>query len=377
MVSSMASPASVSMKAEIENIVLRGARLDARHGLFLLQCEDIHWLGSLADHVRWQLNPRRVVTYVIDRNINYTNVCVTLCRFCAFYRKPGDAEGYVLPHDAIGRKIDEAKALGATSILLQGGHNPKLKIEYYEDLFHYIMEHHPIHLHALSPSEVLHIARVSKLSLKDTLERLISAGLRSIPGGGAEVLSDRVRQEISPYKNRVEGWLEVMREAHRQGLRTSATMMFGHVESLEERLEHLLAIRALQDETGGFTAFIPWTFQPANTEMDEAQYYNHNNCIADYLRTVATSRLMLDNFPSIQASWVTQGAKAAQISLMFGANDFGSTMIEENVVKAAGVSFCMNECDIARLIRDAGFEPRRRSILYDDLGAPLCEESAA
>lgn len=372
----MAFQDSPSLKKRIENKVLGKERLSGDEGLFLLEQDDIHWLASLADEVRWRLNPERAVTYVIDRNINYTNVCVTLCKFCAFYRKPGDSQAYVLSNEQIGRKIDEAKALGATSILLQGGHNPKLKIEYYEDLFSFIMENHPIHLHALSPSEILHIARVSKLDLAETLARLKAAGLKSIPGGGAEILTDRVRTEISPHKNEVSGWMQVMREAHQQDIRTSATMMFGHVETLAERIEHLTALRDLQDQTGGFTAFIPWTFQPANTELDKPEHHLHNLGVVDYLKMVAVSRLMLDNFQSIQASWVTQGAKAAQISLSYGANDFGSTMIEENVVRSAGVRFRMDEAEIVRLIRDADYEPVRRTILYELLGAPFCEQAA-
>jgi cyclic dehypoxanthinyl futalosine synthase len=372
----MAFQESPSLKKTIEDKVVSKTRLSAEEGLFLLQQSDIHWLAALADEVRWQKNPHRSVTYVIDRNINYTNVCVTLCKFCAFYRKPGDAESYVLSNQEIGKKIDEAKDLGATSILLQGGHNPRLKIDYYEELFSFIMDKHPIHLHALSPSEILHIARVSKLDLEETLARLKAAGLKSIPGGGAEVLTDRVRNEISPHKNEVKGWLDVMRTAHNLGIRTSATMMFGHVESLQERIEHLAVLRDLQDETGGFTAFIPWTFQPANTELDEHEYYLHNLGVVDYLKTVAVSRLMLDNFQSIQASWVTQGSKAAQVSLSFGANDFGSTMIEENVVRSAGVAFRMDEAEIVRLIRDAGYQPLRRTILYEPLGTPFCENAA-
>lgn len=369
--------ASDSIKTDIEKIVAEGGRLSFEQGRMLFETDDLHWLGALADTARQHHNPDRIVTYVIDRNINYTNVCVTLCKFCAFYRKPGHEEAYVLSHEEIGRKIDEAKEQGATSILLQGGHNPRLKIEYYEDLFQYVCTNHPIHLHALSPSEILHVAKVSKISLEETLRRMIAAGLRSIPGGGAEILTDRVRAEISPHKNTVEGWLRVMREAHRQGLRTSATMMFGHVETIDERIEHLIALRDLQDETGGFTAFIPWTFQPANTEMDEPEYYKHNQGVVDYLKTVAVSRLMLDNIKSIQASWVTQGPKAAQISLMYGANDFGSTMIEENVVREAGAEFRMNEAEIVRYIRDAGYEAQRRTILYEILGEPFVEITAA
>ena len=359
------------MKNKIEKKVLAGERLDLEHGLYLLQCSDIHWLGALADEVRWRLNPAKQVTYLIDRNINYSNICVTKCKFCAFYKTPGQQGGYLLSHEEIGSKIDEAKELGATSILMQGGQNPELKIDYFEDLFKYIKENHPIHIHALSPSEIIYMAKISSISLPEALERLQLAGLGSIPGGGAEILSDRVRDAISPNKNSTEQWLHVMRLAQLQGFSTSATMMFGHVETLEERLQHLLAIRELQDETGGFTAFIPWTFQPANTELDRREFYLHNQGVVDYLKMVAVSRLMLDNFASIQASWVTQGAKGAQIALSFGANDFGSTMIEENVVRSAGVIFRMSEKEIVRLIRETGLQARRRNILYEILGDPL------
>ena len=375
MASLIPSRISDSMKNKIEQAVISGQRLSPEQGKWLLECEDIHWLGALANEARLQKNPEEKVTYLIDRNINYSNVCNTCCKFCAFYRLPGKDGGYLLSNEMIGEKIDEAKELGATSILLQGGHHPDLKINYYEELFSYINEHRPIHLHALSPPEINHISKISNLSLVETLIRLKDSGLKSIPGGGAEILTEKVRSSISPLKGTPEEWLEVMRQAHLLDIPSSATMMFGHMESLDDRIEHLISLRELQDETGGFTAFIPWTFQPGNTEMDEMVYHLHNNGVVDYLRMLAVSRLMLDNFASIQASWVTQGAKVAQIALSFGANDFGSTMIEENVVKAAGVTFSMGEEDIVRLIREAGYKARRRSVLYQDLGEPYCEQN--
>jgi cyclic dehypoxanthinyl futalosine synthase len=374
---SIQSPTSAFMKNNIEKAVLTAQRLSPEQGRWLLECEDLHWLAALADEARCRKNPEAKVTYVVDRNINYSNICNTCCKFCAFYRLPGKEGGYILSNEEIGIKIDEAKKLGGTSILLQGGHHPDLDIGYYEELFSFISQHHPIHLHALSPPEIWHIARISKISLPETLQRLNDAGLKSIPGGGAEILTPGVRNSISPRKGTPEDWLEVMRQAHLLGIPSSATMMFGHQETLDDRIEHLDSLRQLQDETGGFTAFIPWTFQPGNTEMDEPKYHFHNLGVVDYLRTLAVSRLMLDNFNSIQASWVTQGAKIAQIALSFGANDFGSTMLEENVVKAAGVSFSLDEKDIVRLIREAGYAARRRTILYEDLGEPYFEAKEA
>jgi cyclic dehypoxanthinyl futalosine synthase len=308
-----------------------------------------------------------VVTYIIDRNINYTNVCTAQCAFCAFYRDLPSREGYLLGKEELTRKIEETMALGGRQILLQGGLHPDLGIEYYEELFRWMKATFPIWVHGLSPAEVWHIARVSQLTLEETLRRLMAAGLDSIPGGGAEILSDRVRQVIGIAKGSTAEWLEVMEAAHGLGMKTTATMMFGHVETLEERVDHLLHLRALQDRTGGFTAFIGWTFQPANTALagDELTSFQ-------YLRTLAVSRIVLDNFPNVQASWVTQGSKIGQVSLRFGANDFGSLMIEENVVSAAGSHFRLTEAEMARTIQDAGFTPKRRTMSYEIVGDPYC-----
>lgn len=360
------------MKDEIERIVSASVngRLGREHALYLLAAEDLLWLGDLADRVRRRLHPHPVVSYLIDRNINYTNICASGCRFCAFFRKEGELGAYLLSPEEIGQKIDEAKALGATSILLQGGLHPDLSINWFENLFKYVTQNHPIHLHALSPPEIVHIAERSGISIADTIRRLHAAGLGSIPGGGAEILSDRVRRELSPHKCTTDQWFQVMREAHSQGLRTSATMMFGSVETPEERVEHMLRVRHLQDDTGGFTAFIPWSFQPDNTVLGGTPLTAADAGAFDYLRTLATARLVLDNIPNIQASWVTQGAKVGQLALAFGANDFGSTMIEENVVAAAGVTYRISEDEIFRHIKDAGYQPRRRDVLYNDLGPP-------
>jgi cyclic dehypoxanthinyl futalosine synthase len=354
------------MKTEIESLVLDGGRLGRDETLYLFECVDLLWLAALADIVRRRIHPEPVVTYVIDRNVNYTNVCLSGCRFCAFYRSEGDPDSYLLTHNEIGAKIDEARELGAVSILLQGGLHPGLKIGYFEDLFSYIGRRHPIHLHALSPPEIVHIASNSGISVAETVSRLKKAGLGSIPGGGAEILAEGVRDRLSPHKCSAEEWVGVMREAHEQGLRTSATMMIGSVETPEDRALHLLRLRDLQDETGGFTAFIPWTFQPANTALEPDFPAENNQGAVDYLRTLAASRLVLDNFRNVQASWVTQGAKVAQLALRFGTNDFGSTMIEENVVAAAGVTYRISEEEIIRHISDAGFTPRRRNATYTE-----------
>jgi len=356
------------MKDRIESLVLGngepGARLGREEAIYMLGCDDLLWLGALADAVRSSLHSGRDVTYVIDRNINYTNICVSGCRFCAFYRSEGDDDAYLLTPEQIGAKIDEAKSLGAVSILLQGGLHPGLTIDYFESLFRRIVEKHTIHLHALSPPEIVHIAERSGLGIPEVIARLKAAGLGSIPGGGAEILADGVRGRLSPHKCTSEEWIGVMREAHRQGLRSSATMMFGSLETLEDRADHLLCIRELQDETGGFTAFIPWTFQSANTGLSSEVPPAGNQGAVDYLRMLAAARLVLDNVPNLQASWVTQGAKVAQVALRFGANDFGSTMIEENVVAAAGVTYRISEEEIRRHIADAGFVPRLRDAVY-------------
>ena len=316
---------------------------------------------KLADLVRRRRHPHGEVTYIVDRNINYTNVCVTLCKFCAFYRRPGDAEGYDLPAETIYAKIRETKELGGCQILLQGGHHPGYGIERYEELFSGIKQNEPIHVHGLSPSEILHCCKVSKLPLDVVLKRMRAAGLDSIPGGGGEILVDRVRRQISPLKTMSDEWLGVMREAHRQGLRTTATMMFGHVETVAERVEHMRRIRDLQDETAGFTAFISWTFQAPHTEMSEVPMVGG----FDYLRTAAVSRLFIDNVENFQASFVTQGIDMAGVALHYGMNDLGSVMIEENVVSAANCECLANIAELERHIRAAGFTPRRRNMFYD------------
>jgi cyclic dehypoxanthinyl futalosine synthase len=351
----------------IEKKVLAGERLTREEGIALLRDADLLELGMLADAVRQRLHPEGLVTYIIDRNINYTNVCTAQCAFCAFYRDLPSKEGYLLSKEQLAAKIEETLALGGNQILLQGGLHPDLGIEYYEELFRWIKGSYPIWIHGLSPAEVKHIEKVSSLSTEEALRRLVAAGLDSIPGGGAEILSDRVRQVIGIAKGTTAEWLSVMETAHRLGMKTTATMMFGHVETLEERVEHLLHLRDLQDRTRGFTAFIGWTFQPTNTAMagDELTSFQ-------YLRTLAVARVMLDNFPNVQASWVTQGGKIGQVSLRFGANDFGSLMIEENVVSAAGAHFRLTEAEIARNIQDAGFVPKRRTMHYDIVGDPYC-----
>jgi cyclic dehypoxanthinyl futalosine synthase len=330
-------------------------------------------LGRRADDVRARKHADRVVTYIIDRNVNYTNVCVARCTFCAFYRPVGSGEGYVLGFDEIFAKIDETIAVGGVQLLLQGGHNPDLPLEWYEDLFRAIKAKYPdFRLHALSPPEVIHLSRLSQLPVPRVIERLIAAGLDSIPGGGAEVLVDRVRKALNCYsKATSDEWLDVMRHAHRAGLRTTATMMYGSVDMPEDRIEHLLRLRALQDETGGFTAFIAWSYQPEHTELGGVEATG-----VEYLRTLATARIVLDNFDNLQASWVTQGGKVGQLSLAYGANDMGSVMIEENVVRAAGASYCMDEVEIVRNIENAGFTPKRRNMHYQILGDPIFRERA-
>jgi cyclic dehypoxanthinyl futalosine synthase len=346
--------------------VADGERISPDEALLLLRDGRLTDLGALADLVRRRKHPERVVSYIVDRNVNYTNVCNAFCTFCAFYRAPNHAEGYVLPLEEIERKVRETYALGGKQILLQGGHNPKLGIDYYEDLFASLKRSFPdLWLHALSPPEIVHIRRTSRLALDETVRRLKHAGLDSVPGGGAEILVDRVRKQLATNKCSAGEWLEVMAEAHRQGLRSTATMMFGHVETLEDRVTHLDRLRELQDRTGGFTAFIGWTYQAEHTALG-----GHEVTSAEYLRTIAVSRMFLDNFDNVQASWVTQGPKIGAASLAFGVNDMGSTMIEENVVSAAGTVHAMNEAEIVRAIRDAGFTPKRRDMTYRNLSEP-------
>ena len=343
-------------------------RLTRDDAIALYRHAPTHQLGQLADVVRARKHPAGVVTYIIDRNVNYTNVCVAKCSFCAFYRDVGASDGYVLGFDEIFAKIDETIELGGVQLLLQGGHNPDLPLTWYEDLFREVKHRYPdFKLHELSPPEVVHISRLSQLPIRAVLERLIAAGLDSVPGGGAEILVDRVRRLLNCYsKATASEWLEVMRVAHTLGLRTTATMMYGTVECLEERIEHLMQLRDLQDETGGFTAFITWSYQPPNTELGGVEATG-----IDYLRTLALARVVLDNVPNLQASWVTQGGKVGQLSLAFGANDMGSVMMEENVVRAAGAAYCMDEVEIARNVEDAGFVPKRRNMHYEILGDPF------
>ena len=354
--------------SEIAARVARGERLSADDALTLYRDAPTPLLGRLADDVRRRRHPDGVVTYIIDRNVNYTNVCVARCRFCAFYRPVGSSEGYALGFDEIFRKIDETIRLGGVQLLLQGGHNPDIPIGWYEDLFRAVKSRYPgFKLHALSPPEILHISRINGLSTTAVIDRLVAAGLDSIPGGGAEMLVDRVRKLLNCYgKASADEWLDVMRHAHRAGLRTTATMMYGTVESDAERIEHMIRLRELQDETGGFTAFITWSYQPEHTERG-----GREASAIEYLRTLAIARLVLDNFDNLQASWVTQGGKVGQLSLAFGANDMGSVMIEENVVRAAGASYCMDEVEIVRNVEDAGFAAKRRNMHYDILGDPM------
>jgi cyclic dehypoxanthinyl futalosine synthase len=354
------------MIAPIISKVRDGRRLSGDEALLLYQDADLNILGQLADEVRRRLHPKPIVTYVIDRNINYTNICISGCKFCAYYRAPGDVSGYVLSRKELAEKLEETKSLGGTQILLQGGLHPDIPLTFYEEMLSFIKNGFAIHCHAFSPPEIVHFSKISGLSVKEVLARLIKAGLASIPGGGAEILTDRVRKQISPRKATTDEWLNVMEIAHGLGLKTTATMMYGHVERLEERIEHLLRLRDLQDRTGGFTAFIAWPFQPQNTALDVKPSTGQ-----EYLKLLAISRIVLDNFPNLQASWVTQGPKVAQIALFFGANDFGSTMIEENVVAAAGVSHRLSEAEIRRIVTGAGFEPCQRLMDYtlvDDSG---------
>jgi cyclic dehypoxanthinyl futalosine synthase len=359
------------MIERIANEVAAGGRVDRAEALELYLHAPTALLGRLADGIRARKHPDRLVTYIIDRNVNYTNVCVARCNFCAFYRPVGSSEGYVLGFEEIFRKIDETIELGGGQLLLQGGHNPDLPLKWYEDLFRAVKQRYPeFRLHALSPPEVIHLSRLARLDVPVVIDRLIAAGLDSIPGGGAEILVDRVRKRLNCHsKATADEWLDVMRHAHRAGLRTTATMMYGTVETVDERLEHLFRLREVQDETGGFTAFITWSYQPEHTELggDEATG-------VEYLRTLAIARIVLDNFDNLQASWVTQGGKVGQLSLAYGANDMGSVMIEENVVRAAGASYCMDEIEIVRNIEDAGFVPKRRNMHYDVLGDPIFRE---
>ncbi|MCC6442080.1 MAG: dehypoxanthine futalosine cyclase [Armatimonadetes bacterium] len=344
---------------DIAEKVLTGERIAYDDGMRLFRHSNLTDLAVLADFVRRRKHPELIVTYVIGRNINYTNICWVRCKFCAFYRIPGHAEGYVLPHEAIFRKIEELVAVGGTEVLMQGGVNPRLKIEYFEDLLRQIKARYRVHMHSLSVAEVMHIARLSKLGIEETLRRLHAAGLDSLPGAGGEILDDEVRRQIAPYKDTTEEWLGVMCAAQRIGMPTTATMMYGSVERPDHRMNHLQRVRDLQDETGGFTAFIAWSFQPDDTELGGSRA-----SAFDYLRTTAVSRIFLDNIDNMQASWVTQGPKIAQVALGYGLNDYGSTMMEENVVSAAGTQFVMSIEEMERQIRTAGYIPKRRDTYY-------------
>ena len=340
----------------------KGERISKAEALELFINGDFLILAQLADGIRQKKHPENRVTFVVDRNINYTDVCVSECRFCAFHKKAGKGGGYVITRESLKQKIEETLALGGTQILLQGGMNPDLDFNFYLDLLRYIKDNFPIHIHGFSPTEIHYIAETSGLSVKEVIRRFMEAGLGSIPGGGAEILVDEVRNSVSPRKCSACAWLDVMENAHGLGLRTTATMMFGHLEKPEHIIEHLDKIRNLQDRTGGFTAFIPWTFQPGNTEIDVKPKTG-----VEYLRVLALSRIYLDNVDNIQASWVTQADKIAQTALVFGANDMGSTMIEENVVAAAGVDFMLPKDELIRLIRTAGYAAAQRDCFYNIL----------
>src|SRR5437773_948349 len=328
-------------------------------------------LGRAAQAVCRRLHPEPYRTYNIDRNINYTNVCAAVCDFCAFYRKSSDADAYVLPRETLYQKIEETIALGGDQILLQGGNHPSLKLEWYEDLFRDLRFRYPqVNLHALSASEIWHIHKLSKLPLREVMQRLKAAGMGSLPGGGAEILTDRVRKAITVNKVLTEEWLEVHRVWHQLGGRSTCTMMFGHVETPAERVEHLERLRQLQDETGGFTAFICWTFQPGHKMADHPAAGSF-----EYLRTQAIARLYLDNIRNIQSSWVTQGPKIGQLALLFGANDMGSLMIEENVVASAGTVYHLTLDEIKRAIREAGYVPRQRNVFYELIEDDLTTEA--
>jgi cyclic dehypoxanthinyl futalosine synthase len=350
------------MIAEILDKAIAGERLTSAEGLTLIESHDLSALGKAADAVARRLHPEPYRTYNIDRNINYTNICTAVCDFCAFYRKPRSGDGYVLSRDELRDKIAETVELGGNQILLQGGLHPEFKLEWYESLLAEIKQQFPqVNVHGFSPPEVHHFTKLNRLPLRTVLQRLRSAGLGSIPGGGAEILVDRVRKEITRGKVLTDGWLDVMRTWHELGGRSTATMMFGHVETLSERIEHLVRLRQLQDETHGFTAFIGWTFQPDNTDMAHIAKASP----FDYLRTQAVARLFLDNFPNIQTSWVTQGLKIGQLGMLFGANDMGSLMLEENVVAEAGTIHYLTLDQIRGTISELGFVPRQRNVFYE------------
>ena len=348
---------------EIDTIIDKvygNERISIEEGLSFFNNADLLTLAGMAEHKRFEQHPDKRITFVVDRNINYTNICMSGCRFCAFYKSPDSGDGYVISREDLHEKIQETLDLGGTQILLQGGMNPHLALDYYIDLLKDIKANFKIHIHGFSPPEIAYIAEKSDMSIPAVVSCLREAGLDSIPGGGAEILCDEVRKKVSPNKCLSGPWLDVMETAHKMGMKSSATMMFGHVETPRHIFEHMDKIRQLQDRTGGFTAFIPWTFQPKNTRI-----HHPGTSAAVYLRVLALSRIFLDNIDNIQASWVTQGEKIAQIALFYGANDLGSTMIEENVVASAGVDFMLPETELRRLIETAGFTPRQRDCYYN------------
>jgi cyclic dehypoxanthinyl futalosine synthase len=355
-------PATRTPVADLMDRAAAGGRLSPDEALALFACDDLLALGAAADRARWRLHPDPVVTYIVDRTLNYSNVCVTGCGFCAFFRPPGHPETFLLSRDAIRARVEALRAEGGAHLLLQGGHHPDLRLPWYEDLLRWLKAEFHLHLHALSPPEIVHLSRLEGIPVGDVIRRLRAAGLDSLPGGGAEILADRVRARLSPRKCTADAWIGVMREAHRQGLRTTATLMFGHVETSADRVEHLRRVRDLQDETGGFTAFIPWTFQSPRTPMLDGHPMAGG---ADYLKTLAVSRLFLDNVPHLQASWLTQGPKIAQLALRFGADDVGGTILEERVVSAAGCGAILPRAEIERIITGLGLTPRRRNFFYD------------
>jgi cyclic dehypoxanthinyl futalosine synthase len=358
---------ALALEQSLAERILAGERISAADALELYRWP-LAELGALANARRelakrdsYAARGREIVTYIVDRNINYTNVCNVYCKFCAFYRTEKDADHYVLSFEQLDHKLDELTAAGGVQMLMQGGHHPKLQFDWYLGLLGHIREKYPhINIHGFSPPEFQHFSEVFRMPLRDVIREFKAAGLGSIPGGGGEILVDRVRQRISPLKCNSDGWLEVMQIAHEEGLNSSATMMFGHVETVEERIEHLQRLRDQQDASGGFTAFICWTFQPENTVLK----IKKRTGVAEYLRMQALSRIFLDNFENVQSSWVTQGPEIGQVALKYGANDFGSVMMEENVVSSAGTTFRLNAARIETLIREAGYEPRRRNNWY-------------
>ena len=378
MIETLEAPAlaetSHSLPDGLVDRVIAGERISDADALALYHLP-LADLGALADHRRnlakasaYGGRGKEIVTYIIDRNINYTNVCNVYCKFCAFYRTEKDFDHYVLSREQLDQKLDELTAIGGIQILLQGGHHPKLGIDWYLDMLSHVREKYPhVNVHGFSPPEFNHFAEVFKMPLREVITRFHAAGLGSIPGGGGEILVDRVRRRIAPLKCDSNHWLEVMQIAHELGMKTSATMMFGHVETVPERIEHLRRLRVQQDESSGFTAFICWTFQPDNTKLKVPPVGSH-----EYLRMQALSRIYLDNIPNVQSSWVTQGPRIGQVALRYGANDYGSVMMEENVVSKAGTSFRVTVEEIERLVRGAGYEPRRRNNWYE-----LVEEAPA